>query len=56
MTPTRRFYDSYLGGSLDAFVSERRQTGLSWQAIARDLTTATGTPVSDETVRRWYKP
>lgn len=53
MTPTRQLLNLKLG-SLDAFVSERRQQGTSWEWIARDIYAATDLAISGEALRRWY--
>lgn len=41
-------------GTLDDFVTIRRDAGASWHRIALDLHAATGTLVTGETLRSWY--
>lgn len=53
----QRLATALLGRDVTDFISEQRNEGKSWQAIAikiRDLTGGEmGVTVSDETVRRW---
>lgn len=54
-TATYRLIDHMLDGQLDAFVLDRRQAGLAWRLIARDLYYRTGVDVTDQALRTWYR-
>lgn len=49
-----REIEDKLDEPLEAFVTERRGSGLSWRAIARQLETRTEVVVHDETLRVWF--
>ena len=46
--------DALLPDGLDTFIRERRASGDSFEAIARDLHNNHGVPVSGESVRNWH--
>lgn len=52
-TPLYRLVEARLGRSLDDYVAERR-AGMSWRAMAADLTERTGETVTYETLRSWF--
>lgn len=54
-TPTRRLADTLLAGRLDDFVAARRQQGISWRLISRELYDATQLDITHETLRSWYR-
>lgn len=51
--PLRPLVDRILGGTLNAWLTERRDQGLSYDAIARQLERDHGVSVTSETVRTW---
>ena len=51
---TRRLVDVLLDGQLDALVQERRDQGVVWRKIAREIYDRTGVDLSHETIRGWY--
>lgn len=55
-SPTFRLADNLLGGTLEAFVKERRAAGVPWRTVSRDLWEATGkqVDVTYETLRTWF--
>lgn len=55
-TPLARLVDRLLrerGTDLGAWLRARREVGLAWRQIARDLEAETGVEVSYESLRRW---
>jgi hypothetical protein len=54
-TPLARLIAVQLGQDLREYVVDARNAGKSWDTIAADLTTATGTQLSNETLRSWFK-
>lgn len=58
-TPLASLIDSVVrsrsGKSLADYVAERRSNGTGWRTIAAELTTMTGTDVSYETLRSWFR-
>jgi hypothetical protein len=53
-TNTRRLLNLLLEGQLRPFVKARREQGLPWRIIARDVFDATGVDVTAETLRVWF--
>lgn len=57
-SPTYRYADHLLAdeGGLDAWVTERRDTGRSWRLIARELYVATEgvIDVTSQTLMNWF--
>lgn len=41
-------------GGIDEFVRSRRQRNMSWRDIADELSLAAGSPVSHQTIFRWF--
>lgn len=54
MTPTQQLADVKLGGTLEAFVRERRAKGFSWATISLELHGEIGVRVTGESLRTWY--
>lgn len=50
----RRLADTLLGGTLDSYVTERREAGKSWRMISLDLHDDIAVDISHETLRQWY--
>lgn len=57
-TPTHRLADLLLGGpgSLESFVRERRDSGMAWRLVAREVYDATDQQIdlTYETLRTWF--
>lgn len=55
-TPTQRLGDLLLGGpgALRAFVRERRNNGISWRLITRELYEQHDFDISLEALRNWF--
>jgi hypothetical protein len=55
-TPTQQLAELILGASLEDFIRGRRNAGIAWRFIARDLYEATDhkVDVTYETLRAWY--
>lgn len=56
-TPTQLLAETLLAEPLDAWVTSRRDQGLSWRAIATELKFCTDgkVAVNRETLRGWYR-
>jgi hypothetical protein len=54
VTATRRLADTLLAGRLDEFVKTRRDAGMSWRLISRDLLRVTEVDVHERTLWSWY--
>jgi hypothetical protein len=53
-TPLYRLLEEKLGGSLADYVARKRTAGMSWRAMASDLSATTGVEVSNEALRLWF--
>ena len=54
-TTRRRLLNVLLGDQgLDAFVSERRDRGMAWRIIAREIYEQTGEDITGQTLSQWY--
>jgi len=54
-TTRRRLLNVLLGDKgLDTFVSERRQRGMAWRIIAREIYEHTGEDITGQTLSQWY--
>jgi hypothetical protein len=54
-TATRQLLDLMLEGQLDALVSERRDQGVPWRLIAREVYERTGVDITPQALRVWYQ-
>ncbi len=56
-TPTQRLATLLLGRDVNAYVAEKRDDGVAWRFIARDLYDRTDgqVDVTHETLRQWHE-
>jgi len=57
MTPTQQLAGLLLGEPVNKWISDRREAGVSWRAIAKELDHATNgqIDVTYETLRGWIE-
>jgi hypothetical protein len=53
-TRSYQLIEARLGQPLAEHVASRRETGVSWEQIARELDKTTGVPISGQAVRTWF--
>lgn len=53
-TATRQLLDVLLEGQLDSLIRERREEGVPWRLIAREVYERTGIDITAQALRSWY--
>ena len=53
-TATARLFAQQRGITLEAFVQLERAKGSTWRAIAREVTEASGVPLTHQSLVNWY--